>query len=107
MVSTAIACLLLSQAVLTYFWTWVVRSYGERTIPMLEWVPTYPPKSMRVLVVGIAVMFLGLGLVSAQVNPWQSGLVAGAIVALSGVPVYVHNLDVRNRVADATTPVTD
>ena len=97
----------MSQAALTYFWTWVVRSYGDRPVPMLEWVPTYPPKSMRVLAVGIATMFLGLGLVSSELDPWQSGVIAGAVVALSGVPVYVHNLALRHRRAEVTMPVSD
>lgn len=107
MVLASIACLLMSQAVLTYFWIWVASSYGDRSIPMLEWVPSYPPKSMRVLITGIVLMFAGLGLVSSELNPWKSGLLAGAVVALSAVPVYVHNLDLRHSGVETTMPAVD
>lgn len=97
MVATGVVCLLLSQAVLTYFWMWVAQSHGERPIPMLQWVPSYPARSTRVLAAGVVLMSLGLSLVTSALSPWQAGLVAAIVMASSAVPVYVHNLGLRYR----------
>ena len=100
-VAAGIVCLLVGQAVLTYFWSWVVQSYDDRPIPLFQWVPSYPARSMRVLLAGVVLMSLGLSLVNFQLSPWQAGLLAGAVMAMSAVPVYVHNLSLRRRPATA------
>jgi hypothetical protein len=79
-----------------------VRSYDDRPVPLFQWLPRYPARSFWVFVAGAVFMAVGMGRLSVELRSWQAGLVAVLLLTLSGVPIYVHNYDLRARRREAT-----
>lgn len=97
MIVAGIISLVLGQAVSTYFWLRVAKSYGDESIPMHRSVISYPPRSKRVLVAGFVITMFGLSQVNSALSPWQVGVIGAAVMACATAPACMHNLGLRHR----------